>query len=257
MAISKSNIIKFIFIPSLACALAVGIFFAFVSDVALTKTESSAANQDATFVPPNFALAPPPTKQQAWYIPGSTPAQQLAALKKCYSENTCGFEEKDSHSAHFETVGKIIDLLGNLPVDLSPREKHQLVREFIAFPDPQVQAAALRLAASLPAESMTVAAVIAALRDTTSEDNFLLALPILNDWKKLGLDSGLDNMLMDTLRVGGIFAAQTVAENILPLLTRDNLSSYKNLLAEMPDSRRKIALRNALSEFESSRKSHG
>jgi len=266
---------KPVLILGFACVIGAGIYFQYFSTAAENQSQSTAANQNAasaaqnmsrdaasssqsaTFVAPTLSQDAASAMQQGRFVPGGPPQLQLAALKKCYSENSCGFAETDSRSAHFEAVGIITNLLNNLPADLSHREKHQLVREFIAFPDPQVQAAALQLAATLPADSLTVAATIAALRDSSSEENFLMALPILATWKKLGLDSGLDTMLIDTLRVGGVFAAQSVADNILPLLTRDNLSLYRNLLVEMPEGRRKKALRSALSEFENAYKSRG
>lgn len=178
-----------------------------------------------------------------------TPQQALQQLRRCYFADSCGFPETDSRSAHFAAAHAIVAQLRALPQDASPAELGALAREFLAFPDGHVQAEALRLAAQLPPDAATVGSVIAALADSHDALLFKKALPVLDRWQQLGLNAGLDDLMLGTLRTGGLFAAQTVAENLLPFVNQANHGQYQALLAELPEGSRRQALQHSLREY--------
>ncbi|QPF71827.1 hypothetical protein G8A07_02045 [Roseateles sp. DAIF2] len=199
-----------------------------------------------------LSVAAPPAGSQAAAALQQQPQAALRALKRCYYADSCGFPETDSRSAHFAAAHAIAAQLRALPREGggNTAELGALAREFLAFPDGHVQEAALRLAAGLPPDAATVAATIAALADNHDAPLFRIALPILEQWQKLGLDAGLDSMLGATLRTGGLFAAQTVAEQLTPFVNEANWARYQALAAEMPEGARRQALQQSLREYQ-------
>ncbi len=178
-----------------------------------------------------------------------SPQQALQRLKRCYFANSCGFPETDSRSAHFAAAHAIVAQLRALPQQGSPIELGALAREFLTFPDGHVQAEALRLAARLPPDAATLGSVIAALADSHDAVLFKQALPVLDQWQQLGLRAGLDDLMLGTLRTGGLFAAQAVAENLLPFVNEANRAQYQALVVELPEGARRQALQQSLREY--------
>lgn len=203
-----------------------------------SEAQASAAPPPASGSPAGAALQQPP-------------ALALQTLKRCYYADNCGFDTRadDPRGAHFAAARAIAERLQALPRDGNPAELAGLAREFMAFPDGHVQEAALRLAATLPPEAATAGAAIAMLADSHDAPLFRQALPVLDQWQKLGLNAGLDTLLQDTLRTGGIYAAQVVAENLTPFINAANWSQYQALAQALPEGARRNALQHSLREY--------
>lgn len=180
-----------------------------------------------------------------------TPAMALRTLRRCYYADNCGFNTspEDPRAPHFAAARAIAERLQALPRDGSPAELAGLARDFMAFPDGHVQEAALSLAAALPPDAATAGAAIAMLADSHDAPLFKSALPVLDQWQKLGLSAGLDSLLQDTLRSGGLYAAQVVAENLTPFVNDANWSQYQALAQSMPEGQRRVALLQSLREY--------
>jgi len=225
-------------------------------DGVVMAQQLAAAGQD---LPP--ALTPPPGAassattelvglpvllQQQQALP---PAAALLALKRCYLADRCGGTPSEGLETHFAVSKAISERLTALPANGDVAEQAALAREFLAFPDGHVQAAALALAARLPQDTATVNATVTALADSYDQLLFRKALPVLQQWQAVGLSSGYDDMLATTLQTGGIHAAQVVAENLLPFVNDANIGRYEALAQGMQPGARATALRQSLRDY--------
>lgn len=189
--------------------------------------------------------APPP----ALSIGQLAPVPALRLLKSCYFADSCGFPQTDNLSSHFAASKAIADRLALLSTNGDVAQSGALAREFLAFPDGHVQAAALALAARLPPDSGTVNAAVSALSDSYDEQLFRQALPVLQQWQQLGMSSGFDDMLATTLHTGGVHAAQVVAENLRPFLNDGNIGRFESVLKTLQPGAREAALRQSLRDY--------
>lgn len=189
--------------------------------------------------------APPP----ALSIGQLAPVPALRLLKSCYFADSCGFPQTDNLSSHFAASKAIAERLALLSANGDVAQSGALAREFLVFPDGHVQAAALALAARLPPDSGTVNTAVTALRDSYDEQLFRQALPVLQQWQQLGLNSGFDDMLAETLHTGGVHAAQVVAENLRPFLNDSNLGRFESVLQALQPGAREAALRQSLRDY--------
>lgn len=222
------------------------------------KVTAAATSSPPLFQAPPQAPQPPGEPASRSAGTGLPPAQTigqmspvaaLQALQRCYFADSCGFPQTDNLSSHFAASKAIAERLALLPATGDVAQSGALAREFLAFPDGHVQAAALALAARLPPDSGTVNAAVSALRESYDEQLFRQALPVLKQWQQLGLNSGFDDMLAVTLHTGGVHAAQVVAENLLPFINESNVGRFESVLQGLQPGAREAALRRSLRDY--------
>lgn len=194
----------------------------------------------------------PAAEGSAVELPSGDPVAALRTLKSCYFANSCHLASPEGLEEHFAVSRAVVERLRQLPAD--PSVRAAMAREFIAFPDGHVQAAALALAASLPPSADTVAAVVAALRESSDAVLLEKAYPVLRDWQSRGLNNGFDEMFLSLVSTGGWNAAQSVAENVLPFLHEGNVERFRAAADKLQAGARQEALRRAVREFELQRR---
>lgn len=185
-------------------------------------------------------------------LPEGNPAAALRTLKSCYFANRCNLASPEGLEEHFAVSRAVVERLRQLPAD--PALRAEMAREFIGFPDGHVQAAALALAAALPSSADTVAAVVAALRESSDAVLLEKAYPVLRDWQSRGLNNGFDEMFLGLVSTGGWNAAQSVAENVLPFLHEGNVERFRAAAEKLQPGARQEALRRAVRDFELQRR---
>lgn len=178
------------------------------------------------------------------------PAQALRGLKTCYFQGNCQLAGPEGLDEHFADSRAIVEQLKRLSETGSAAEQADWARELIGFPDGHVQAAALALAARLPPAAETVAATVAALRESYDAVLLRQAYPVLQQWQQLGLTAGYDEMFLQLVHTGGWQAAQSVAENIGPFLNAGNVARFEQIVGQLQPGARQDALKRALRDYQ-------
>ena len=181
---------------------------------------------------------------------------ELKKLKNCANGADCGLPQTDPRSAELELgqrFARTIDKMTLLAqAGIGDETTYQKVaQEYVKHPDGHVQEAALELMAACDPDPQNVASLVAGLTDTHDAQIYRMALMEFSRYDDPQLRNDIDNLLIDTLKTGGHFASQEVANDILPMLNEQNIDKYKTTLTELPANTAKAkALKANIEEFE-------
>jgi len=127
-------------------------------------------------------------------------------------------------------------------------EVGQLAREAMAFPDGHVQAKAIELMGLLEPQAENVVVIVEHLAGHSDATIFRLSINELTRYPQAQTE--IDSLMMETMKTGGHFSAQSVAQYITPLINNANLSAYQTFAATLNQQTRAAKLLNAtLAEY--------
>lgn len=185
-----------------------------------------------------------------------TALTRLEILAACAPES-CGHTStaNDPRAAHFATADEVRHELETLleAMEESPTPDPavaQSVRQFMQYPDGHVQSSALAVLSALPADPATLDAVLTGLSQSNYDAPlFQQAMAELGRYPES--QEKIDTLLGETLKTGDIQVAQTVATQLLPMLSTTNLDFYRTILTELPPRTEKATLlANTIAEYE-------
>jgi len=173
----------------------------------------------------------------------------------CSQTDTCTISnESDSRAGHFEVVKNINEQLDTLifsaqrSAGVNVDEVGQLAREAMAFPDGHVQAKAIELMGLLEPQAENVAVIVEHLAGHSDATIFRLSINELTRYPQAQTE--IDSLMMETMKTGGHFSAQSVAQYITPLINNANLSAYQTFAATLDQQTKAAKLLNAtLAEY--------
>ncbi len=186
--------------------------------------------------------------------------KELEKLKACSKGiSDCNLPQSDPRIAELELGQRIAKTIDSITLisqasteDIS--QYHEVAQEFVKHPDGHVQEAALELMATLQPNPDNVTALLDGLSNTHDAAIYRMSIMEFSRHDDPQLKTQIDTLLINTLKTGGHFAAQEVAKDILPLLTKDNVEQYRKVATELPaNSAKAKALKANLEEFDMQR----
>jgi len=213
------------------------------------RTEPSHLGTSATPAPMSkTSLSDAPASQ--W----QTVIQQLSRLAHCEQDHSCPPDSKtDPYAADYARNQQIKALLGQLTKTASQPaahlELHRVAVEYLNWPDGHVQSAALTLLSALPTEHDNVPIITQALQQSFDAPLMRQALQELTRYPEQKKE--LQPFLSQVMQTGSFYAAQEVAQGLLPFLTPDTVGSYQTLLSQLdPQSTKAQMLAATLKEYQ-------
>ncbi len=181
---------------------------------------------------------------------------QLRFLNSCYNDTDCGYQNQDPRQIDYQIGQEISGELHNLMAqwknsEITETELQQAALDSLNNPDGHVQQAALDLLAQLPPTAAHFDAII-----SITEDNYdaMIVEQVMDElyrYMPQGYGAEIDQTFTNLIITGAPYASQAAAQNILPFLNPNNISTYKNTLSKIPaNSKKAKLLKGAIEEFE-------
>lgn len=195
---------------------------------------------------------------------GETPDPQahevLAEMREvweCYTAADCSLgEESDPRAEYFEADRRLAAGMRTLIAQhranrISDPELADAAHEVLQYESGRARAAAIEALGELPPAEEHLDALVTTLDQHHDEKLFELALPELQRYAEQGRREQVDAFLQSNLRAGAHFPARTIARELGPFLTPENVADYRALASELPqDSRRTELLRETLDAYQ-------
>ena len=209
--------------------------------------------------PPDDAPSPaePLLEGQAQDLQRHEILAEMRDVWECYKVADCTLgEDTDPRAEYFEAGER---LAAGMRMIIEQHRAHRIgdfelaeaAHEALQYDSGPVRAAAIEALGELPPADEHLGALVTALDQHHDEKLFEIALPELQRYAESGRREAVDAFLQSNLRSGAHFAARTIARELGPFLTPENVTSYRDLVEELPeDSRRAALLMETLSEFE-------
>lgn len=213
--------------------------------------------------PPEPATGTPPSEDLSGA--GETPTdpqthEVLAEMREvweCYTAADCSLgQESDPRAEYFEADRRLAAGMRTLIAQhranrISDPELADAVHVALQYESGRARAAAIEALGELPPAEEHLDALVATLDQHHDEKLFELALPELQRYAEQGRHEQVDAFLQSNLRAGAHFPARTIARELGPFLTPQNVADYRKLAAELPqDSRRAELLRETLDAYQ-------
>ena len=179
----------------------------------------------------------------------------LQSLQACLTSHRCDFPKDDPHAYSF-AVGKAAEsALADFTQEV--KQAHSvdpritdLAVSALQWEDDSVRSAALDLLATQPPSPRARDGILAGLGASHDDSLYNQGLNELRRYGSAEDQQAISEFLERTIQMGPFFAANTVANGVLPFLTAQNLPAYRKILAELPPgSAKRAALEQALFEF--------
>lgn len=173
----------------------------------------------------------------------------------CSQTDTCTVSnEADPRAGHFEVVKNINAQLDTLIFSaqgssgINANDFGQLAREAMTFPDGHVQAKAIELMGLMEPQVENVAIITEQLAGHSDATLFRLSINELTRYPQA--QTQIDSLMMETMKTGGHYSAQSVAQYITPLINNANVSVYQEFAATLDQQTKAAKLLNAtLAEY--------
>jgi len=187
------------------------------------------------------------------------PHKILAEMRRawdCYQSPDCRLgEDQDPKAEYFEAGGRIAAGMRSL---IEQHEMHRIgdaelaraAYQVLTYDSGRARAAAIEALRRLPPADEHLEALTKALDQHHDEKLFELAMPELKRYAEQGHRAEVDAFLQSNLRTGAHFPARTIARELEPFLTPDNIDTYRKLARELPpESRRTKLLQKTLESY--------
>lgn len=181
---------------------------------------------------------------------------QLRFLNSCYNAADCGYQDQDPRQVDYqigqEISGELHDLMARWKnSEITETELEQAALDSLKNPDGHVQQAALDLLAQLPPSAEHFEAIIEITADNYDAMIVEQVMDELYRYMPQGYGAQIDQTFTKLITNGAPYASQTAAQNILPFLNPENISTYKDTLNSLPANTKKAKLlKGAIEEFE-------
>jgi len=200
------------------------------------------------------ASMPQMLKAQTLASQGQSLIQQLARLEHCEQYHSCPPDSQtDPYAADYARNQQMQALLGQL-TQLAPQPENQsalrhVATEYLHWPDGHVQSAALSLISALPPDPSNVPLITQALQQSFDAPLMRQALTELTRYPEQKKE--LQPFLSQVMQTGSFYAAQEVAQGLLPFVTPETVSSYRTLLSQLdPQTAKAQMLAAMLNEYQ-------
>jgi len=178
-------------------------------------------------------------------------------LMQCTLDGSCvADDQSDPRAGHLQAVGRLSQSLDALTQaahtdDSAPvLELGSFARRALKFPDGHVQARAISLMGALAPDPQNVDSIVSQLDGHHDAALFELGLAELGRYAGGEGSTRIDDLLVNTLKNGAHFVAQTVAANVGKLLDARNVERFEAVSRELPaQSRTAKILRSTLAEY--------
>lgn len=167
------------------------------------------------------------------------PFRRLDWVQACYPSSSCNLPSNDPRMADYlagqimaEALREISAVLQN---GLSLEAGASVAAlDALAFPDGHVQAAAIDLLSTLPAQSQNVFPLLEVIEDNHDAKVVVAAMLELQRYRGLGYQQAFDEVFSAAMIKGSPYVSEKVAESLLPFLTEENIDHYLGFLPELP-----------------------
>lgn len=236
---------------------------------ATAQEERAPANEGPEPAPEEQAPPPPDTENSARETAdspdaaeaGDGPAHEILAEMRetwaCYEAADCTLgEDTDPRAEYFEADKRLGAGMQSL-IDqhrahrIGDAELADAAHEVLGYDSGRARAAAIEALGELPPADEHLEALVTTLDQHHDEKLFEIALPELQRYAEQGRREDVDTFLQSNLRSGAHFAARTIARELEPFLTPENVDEYRKLAEDLPeDDRRTALLRESLNAYE-------
>jgi len=223
--------------------------------------ETSGPPDDGQQTDTRAETGPPKTDEP---VAPETPAEKqaheiLAEMRQtwdCYQSPQCRLGDAGDPRAEYFEAGRRI--AAGMRALIRQHRNHRIgdeqlgraAHQVLAYDSGRARAAAIEALGRLPAVGEHLDALTRALDQHHDEKLFALAMPELKRYAERGHRAEVDAFLQSNLRFGAHFPARTIARELGPLLTPDNIGAYEELARELPpDTPRAEALRQTLETY--------
>lgn len=215
----------------------------------LFNTESSGVGASAApvSISQKPSAAAPESKWQ-------TVIQQLARLAHCEQDHSCPPDSKtDPYAAdyarHQQMQALLVQLTQTASQPTAQPELHRVAAEYLHWPEGHVQSAALTLLSALPAKQSNVPVITQALQQSFDAPLMRQALQELTRYPEQSKE--LQPFFSQVMQTGSFYAAQEVAQGLLPFITPDTVGNYQAQLNQLdPQSAKAQMLAATLKEYQ-------
>ncbi|QKT03581.1 hypothetical protein HUS23_07040 [Ectothiorhodospiraceae bacterium 2226] len=183
----------------------------------------------------------------------------MRAVWECYANADCTLgADTDPRAEYFEAGERLAAAMRALNEQhrdhrISDPELAAAALEVLAYDSGPARAEAIQALRALPPSDAHLDALLTTLDQHHDEKLFELALPDLQRYAEQGRRDEVDEFLQSNLRRGAQFPARTIARQLGPFLTPENIAEYRALAEELPeDSRHRALLMETLAEYEGS-----
>jgi hypothetical protein len=228
------------------------------------------AGQSTEAQPPSSETAtaadPPPhilEELGAGSEPETAGHEILAEMRRaweCYEAPGCVLgEERDPRAEYFEAGERVAQGMRALTEQhrahrISDVELADAAHEVLGYESGRARAAAIEALGELPPSAVHLDALIDTLDRHHDERLFELALAELERYVDRGHRAEIDEFLQSNLRFGAHFPARTIARELGPFLSPENVVEYRRLAEELPaQDRRAELLKETLEAYERAR----
>lgn len=233
-----------------------------VRPVPPVESEQSNGRQDAQ-TPVPVKTEPPGVESPAPGRPAGDEAEQAHEIRAdmrrawdCYESPHCRLgEDQDPRAEYFEAGERIATGMRALIQQhrahrISDVELAEAAHQVLAYDSGRARAVAIQALRQLPPTHEHLDALIHALDQHHDEKLFELAMPEFKRYAEQGYGAEVDAFLQSNLRSGAHFPARTIARELGPFLTADNIEAYQELARDLPpDSPRAKLLQKTLETY--------
>ena len=173
--------------------------------------------------------------------------QSINRLLTCHKTQSCPVDNSDPRASEFLRRDKIVQAAQKL-LGYSGDDVAAMARRLLAYEDGYVQEMALNLLDSMDLDTRNVDAMLDALEKSYDAK---IVKQIMHQLQRYSVDNRFEVVFESLLTHGSIYAANTVARELLPFIQEDNIESYKAILHKLDANTKKAQLLKAtLFEYE-------
>lgn len=183
------------------------------------------------------------------------PFRRLDWVQACYPSSSCNLPSNDPRMADYLAGQIMADALREVSAALQSGPRFEAgasvaALDALAFPDGHVQAAAIDLLSTLPAQQQNVFPLLEVIEDNHDAKVVAAAMMELQRYRGLGYQQAFDEIFSAAMIKGSPYVSEKVAESLLPFLTEENVDHYLSFLPELPlQSRTRESLNVVLEEY--------
>jgi hypothetical protein len=172
-----------------------------------------------------------------------TTTARLKELEECERSETCNFPQdtpsdytyavNEALAAELRHFAEVAQRWQEKNGGHIPQEAEQVARHFLASPADEVKEAAIDFLAVTPPSPENMRAIVNGLRDSVSGPLYKTGLEELVRYAGSENAAEVNAFLLDTLKHGGHYAADEVAQASLPFMNESNVDQYRALLRDL------------------------
>lgn len=174
--------------------------------------------------------------------------QNINRLLTCNKTNSCPEDNSDPRASEFLRRDGIVKEAQKLLAFSSDDDVSVMARTLLAYEDGYVQEIALELLATTEPNERNLDSMLATIEKSYDTK---IVKQIMSQLQRYPIDNRFEVVFEKLLEHGSIYAANTVASELLPFIQESNIESYKALLQRLDSNTKKAKLlKSTLFEYE-------